>query len=357
MKRAAFLALAASMLVSCEPSTEPLTPAPSALTSSSAQTTFSGQATVLRAQVLNLPLIVLGNAGPLPESGGSESSTLLAVSVPSEQTGGVLGVSAEVGHTATVGQGKKSRSEASVAEVSMVVAGNAIEAAFLRSQAEATCDGAGGASASGGSEIAHLKIAGQDVTVSGEPNQTINLPNGKVIINEQSRSGSGNQADITVNALHVIIFNPLGEPPVADVVISSAHADISCASCTDRGDDFTTGGGWITTASGTKANLAVAGGIKNGAFWGHLTYIDHGGSKVKGTGVTAYRMVDATTRHIEGTAEIDGVAGYTYAVDVADNGEPGRDDTFSISLSNGYSAGGKLAGGNIQLHLRPSPCP
>jgi len=43
-------------------------------------------------------------------------------------------------------------------------------------------------------------------------------------------------------------------------------------------------------------------------------------------------------------------------VDVADNGEPGRDDTFSLKLSNGYTASGKLAGGNIQLHGE-SPCP
>jgi hypothetical protein len=312
---------------------------------------------VLRAQVLGLQPITLVDAGPLPESGGSDSRTLLDVSVPSEQTGGVLGVSAEVAHAATVGQGKRSRSEASVAEVSMVVAGDSIGAAFLRSQAEATCDGAGGASASGSSEVAHLTIAGQEVVVSGQPNQTVDLPNGRVIINEQSRSGSGNQADITVNALHVIIFNPLEEPPLADVVIASSHADISCAACTDQGDDFLTGGGWITgTPSGARANLAVAGGIKNGGFWGHLTYIDHAGTKVKGTGVTAYRVVDATTRHIEGTAEINGAPG-TYSVDVADNGEPGRDDTFSLQLSNGYGAGGKLAGGNIQLHLRPSPCP
>jgi hypothetical protein len=116
-----------------------------------------------------------------------------------------------------------------------------------------------------------------------------------------------------------------------------------------------TGGGWITgTPSGAKGNFGVAGGIKNGALWGHLTYIDHGlgGPKVKGTGVTAYVVVDSVTRHIEGTAEIDGRTG-SYQVDVADNGEPGRNDTFSLSLSNGYHAFGSLVGGNIQLH---KPC-
>lgn len=143
---------------------------------------------------------------------------------------------------------------------------------------------------------------------------------------------------------------------LADVVIAHVHADVTCAGqpvC--AGGDFLTGGGWIITPSGARANFAVAGGIKNGAFWGHLLYLDHGtGMKVKGTGVTAYTVgATPTTRHIEGTDDIGGSPG-TYAVDAADNGEPGRGiDTFYLNLSNGYQAGGYLAGGNIQLH---QPC-
>jgi hypothetical protein len=129
--------------------------------------------------------------------------------------------------------------------------------------------------------------------------------------------------------------------------------------------DFVTGGGWIIGLSGGKATFGATGGIKHGEFWGHLTYVDHysNGKKmmdmnVKGTSVTAYTVVDAITRHIEGTAEINGKAGYTYKVDVKDSGEPGRDDTFSLWLSNGYAASGKLGGGNIQLHkdCRPPVC-
>ena len=118
-----------------------------------------------------------------------------------------------------------------------------------------------------------------------------------------------------------------------------------------RFGDWVTGGGWIKGPHGGKANFGVAGGIKKNAFWGHLTYQDHGrnGPKVKGTGVTAYVAIDAVTRHIEGTAEINGFAG-TYEVDVADKGERGRSDTFSLTLSTGYHAEGSLAGGNIQLH-------
>jgi hypothetical protein len=115
-------------------------------------------------------------------------------------------------------------------------------------------------------------------------------------------------------------------------------------------DDRVSGGGYVEAEYG-RATFGVTAGIRNGAFRGHLTYIDHGeGLKVKGTGVTAYVALDAKTRHIEGTATIDGVAG-AYTVDVTDNGEPGRNhDLFKISLSNGYSASGTLSGGNIQLH-------
>ena len=357
MKRILFLTLAAAFFTSCERPTAPATHDPPALALTAAtSTTFSGEATVLQAQVLDLQPIVVGRAGPLPESGGAEKSSLLSVS--RDETLDLL--SAEVVHAAVVGQGNSSHAEASVASVSLIVAGNVIQADLLRSRARATCDGAGQASASGSSELAGLVINNQAISVSGQPNQTVvDLPALRVVINEQSGSASGNQADITVNALHVTAFNPLSGQKLADVIISSAHADISCAACTPPVGDFVTGGGWITNASGDRANFGVAGGIKNGGLWGHLTYIDHGpnGIKVKGTDVTSYEVTGLTSRRIKGIAEVDGVSGIGYTVDVTDAGEPGRDDTFSITLSNRYSASGTLAGGNIQLHAKPDACP
>ncbi len=310
-------------------------------------TTFSGQATVVNATAPVIGSVVLSDTGPLPSSGGAQEASLLNASVP-----GLL--AAEVLHASTIGQGDRSRSEASVANVTLTAAGHSVSADFLMARAMAVCGG-GGASTSGSSEIVGLALDNQTITVSGQPNQTVVLPDGtgQIVINEQKSPRPG---DITVNALHVTLNTPL--VGTTDVVVSSAHADITCplppgqVSCT--GGDFVTGGGWITSPSGAKANFAVAGGIKQGAFWGHLNYIDHGtGMKVKGMGVTAYSGTGPTTRHIEGTADIDGTSG-TYKVDVADNAEPGRGaDTFNIILSNGYSAGGTLGGGNIQLH---KPC-
>lgn len=353
---------AALGLLGCTEPNEPVGPRLFAESVSQSQaTTYSGDATVVQAKVLNLQPIRLVEAGPLPESGGADKASLLTVQIPSDATGGLLELTAVVAHATTVGRGNASRSEASVAKLQMAVSGNVVSAEFLHARAEATCQ-AGNATASGGSELASLVINGQAIVVSGEPNQTVALEGLKVVINEQTGGASGNTADMTVNALHLSAFDPLGQP-LADVIISQAHADISCAAPPQPPptepvcQDFVTGGGRITvTPSGAKGNFGVAGGYKNGALWGHLTYIDHGpgGPKVKGIEVTAYGG-SGTTRHIEGTAEVDGTGGFTYMVDVTDDGEPGRNDMFTISVPelSGYTASGTLGGGNIQLH---KPC-
>jgi len=298
--------------------------------------TYSGQATGAKVSVPLLGInTALSDTGPLPSSGGALEASLVKAEVPGVLTAGVLGAS-------TIGQGNESRSEASAADADVTVGGNTVSAGFLMARATASCS-QGQASVSGSSEIAQLVINGQAITVTGQPNQTVELPNGRVVINEQTSS----PGSITVNALHVTVDG------VADVVISSAHADITCSGKPDcsAGKDFVTGGGWITgTPTRDRGNFAVAGGIKNGAFWGHLSYNDHAGTKVKGTGVTAYTVTGTTSRQIKGTAEVNGQGGFTYVADVADNGEPGRNDSFSLKLSNGYTASGTLAGGNIQLH-------
>jgi len=123
--------------------------------------------------------------------------------------------------------------------------------------------------------------------------------------------------------------------------------------------DFVTGGGWIEGNSdghghkNDKATFGVSGGIKNGKYWGQLSFNDHNGTSVKSTSVTAYIYINATTRQIEGLAKVNGHGSYAYTVVVTDNGEPGRDDHFILNVNiDGvrYHAEGDLIGGNIQLH-------
>jgi len=62
---------------------------------------------------------------------------------------------------------------------------------------------------------------------------------------------------------------------------------------------------------------------------------------------------DKTKATFEGTCTINGVSGFTYTIYVEDNGEPGKNDVFKITLSTGYSASGTLLTGNIQIHKKP----
>ena len=325
---------------------------------------FSGQAYVVQATVPPLAPITVADTGPLPSTGGAEQAALLDVpAIPLGNVGAVNG--ADVAHASTVGQGNASRSEASVADLSLTVAGNTVAADFLMARSLATCKGSQ-AAVSGSSELAALTINGQTVTVSGATNQTIDLPLGAgfVVINEQSGSASGQSGQLDVNALHVVVNGTApGAAPLADVVVAHAHADITCPAsqaklppCGSAPTDFVTGGGWIVSPSNpnAKANFAVAGGIKNGAFWGHLLYLDHGnGPRVKGTSVTGYGFgpFGPNSRQTSGLADVNG-ATQSYEADVSDDGEPGAGlDRFQLKLDGvPVNAQTLLAGGNIQLH-------
>ena len=73
-----------------------------------------------------------------------------------------------------------------------------------------------GSAGVGVANIANLSINGVPVPLSGGPNQTIYIPGGLVVINEQQTSPTST----VVNALHVVVYG------VADVVIASASAGI-----------------------------------------------------------------------------------------------------------------------------------
>ncbi|HEV8534637.1 MAG TPA: choice-of-anchor P family protein [Candidatus Limnocylindria bacterium] len=313
-------------------------------------TTFSGRATVVQGQVAGISVGPFVDTGPVDAGGGHLERTFLEYPIEgvADPTNGAL--RAEVLHAAVVAHGNKSSAEAFVASLSLSTLGQSVSAEVLSARASASCNGSS-ATVSGSSEVADLTVNGQRIAVSGQVNQNVPVPGfGVIVINEQIVSASGQNGDITVNALHIVLTDPLIGTKT-DLIVASAHADIACGGTSDLclQKDFVTGGGWITTSTGARANFAVAGGPDG---WGHLNYIDHGGGlKVKGTGVTKYEPTGPTSRHIEGTATINGQPG-TYQADVADNGEPGRADTYWLRLSSGYTQRSTLEGGNIQLHCK-----
>jgi len=372
-RNALIVGLAASLVLGCEQPTGPIVNGDVAadVAPSTTPAAFSGEATVVQATVTPLgvtsPITIrLVETGKLPEAGGALNATLIERGGTEQDTAGVLSLDARVGHAHTVGQGTRSRGQATVADLDLNVAGNAIRGTFLEAVAQAVCDAAGNALATGRSAIAGLVINNTAYTVGTAPNQVIvDQPALRVVANEQDSQSSGaDYGAITVNALRVTAYavNPLDGSrgaELADVVVASAHADIRCGRCTDQGDDFTTGGGWITDGQGRK-NFAVAGGYKQGARWGHLTYLDKAANlKVKGKTVSYVNSQTdrGNTSVINGEGELADGTPITYTATVSDNGEPGDADEFHIALSTGYAAGGVLGGGNIQFHDRPSRCP
>jgi len=309
-----------------------------------AEVTYSGRAfgAFLNVPTLGVGPITFSDTGELPPSGGFQSAELATVGVPGVLTASLLVAS-------TSGANGVARSAASLADV-VVLPGNpaAVTASFVRAESEATCNGVRGTT-----EVADVTFGGQAITVDPfAPNQSFEIPGvARLVINEQTTTSGGGVQDITVNALHLTLLLTGDE-----VIISSAQSDVQgCPGCPPIPAclDFMTGGGFINVGT-SRANFGFNAGFKPNSSTPeiHFNYIDHNsGMHMKAASISIYATGDtAMTRHMEGDAEIDGVSGFTYSIDAADNGEPGRSDTLRISLSNGYSAGGTLAGGNIQLH-------
>jgi len=131
--------------------------------------------------------------------------------------------------------------------------------------------------------------------------------------------------------------------------------------------DFITAGGFVFKDNFQMANFGAHGGCKNGDFWGHVNFVDHENQfHLRSTRITGYLYDPAvpTARDICGFARInDQPQEVMFRVRLVDNGEPGRNDTFGITIDNWYTAGerfyrvssrklanGEGGGGNVQLH-------
>ncbi len=170
--------------------------------------TVVGEAKAVQATTLGLfggTTTVLAGTGTLGGAGDAQDASLVTGSVPPLLTGEVL-------DAVTMGWPDQVTSEASLANLGMTVGGTGISADFVMARATALL----GAAGSGSSLIEGLTVNGVPIPVSGAPNQTVSIPGGQVVINEQTVSPAGT----TVNALHATVLG------VADVVVASATAGI-----------------------------------------------------------------------------------------------------------------------------------
>jgi hypothetical protein len=112
-----------------------------------------------------------------------------------------------------------------------------------------------------------------------------------------------------------------------------------------------TGGGQVLNSAGTDQNAfgfnakSDATGVK-----GECTVVDPS-ANVKVKCLDATTLVESGTHAtFFGNATVNG-ASTTYRIDIDDLGEPGKGkDTFRIQTATGYTTGGVLANGNIQVH-------
>jgi hypothetical protein len=112
-------------------------------------------------------------------------------------------------------------------------------------------------------------------------------------------------------------------------------------------------GGHITASNGDRATFGGNAQAKTAAdVKGQHQYQDHGPAvelRFKSSSVDSV-ICASSEATVRGSGTADGQP-VTYRIDVADNGEPGRNDTYRIRLSNGYDSGERtLQSGNVQTH-------
>jgi len=176
----------------------------------SAATSYSGQARPLSVSAFGAT-VAIGDTGPLPSTGGSQSASLTNLSVLGFVTVGLL-------QGTTSGSGDTATSSSSLASVSVPIIG--LTADVVKSTSTASCNGTT-PTTSGSSQLVNVTLLGLPISAP-TPNVAIKLPGGiSVILNEQTSSVSGTTGTETVNAIHIT-------GPGIDIVVAGAESDITC---------------------------------------------------------------------------------------------------------------------------------
>ena len=216
MNRRITLAVLATLLTACDRADTPLSPSSQSTVNAVAPGAhYSGRATTIDATVLGVNKKIC-DTGPLPGAGGYIHDDIAHYTIP-----GVLIVN--VLSCTTKGSNNVALSEASVFELILTVGGNSIFADVLSSYAAASCNP--GPAVNAHSFIKRLNVNGQAIRIGTSPNQTIPLPTGYIVINQQQSQVTPFSASVTVSALRIVINKPV---PIADITVSRSHADIDC---------------------------------------------------------------------------------------------------------------------------------
>lgn len=139
-----------------------------------------------------------------------------------------LGVSAKTVRGYAIGRDDVAATAAGVEELHLNLAnGLRIDATGLQSNAEARCDEATlKVTTTGGSDVASLTVNGQGRTITGTPNQVIEIPGvAKIHVNEQIRPSS---REIITNAMRVQLLDP-NYPASGELTFAQSRSKITCS--------------------------------------------------------------------------------------------------------------------------------
>lgn len=138
-----------------------------------------------------------------------------------------LEVTARTVHGFTIGRDDVSEASADIEEFHLNLAnGLRVDGTLVQSEASSTCNSDFTITKRGSATVGSLSINGQGRTITGEPNQTFEIPGvGKVVVNEQLHPSS---REIVVNAIHVQVADP-SYPANGDLVFAHSRAKITCS--------------------------------------------------------------------------------------------------------------------------------
>ena len=191
-----------------------------------------------------------GDTGELPTAGGSIVMSTPRSSLPGITTGMIM--------SSTSGTGNAAQSSSTVNNVTVNAGGYVITATSVTANAQCICcPGEFDAECNGNSVIQGLTVTDPQgnpvpVTVTGQANQVVVLPNGActIVLNEQLTDVS----ELTVNAIHV---NITSGGTMMNAVIASASTEIVCGTTGPTPADVTVAGSTLTANGQPIAGVSL----------------------------------------------------------------------------------------------------
>ncbi len=174
----------------------------------------TGRAVALRVNPWNQNSVACGDTGSAFLNGGKhESSEVKATPVP--------GVSAQDLYAVTDGASGQNHSKASLNRLDIALGSHHITALEVQTEAMASGDLAV-VPLHGKTTVKGLTVDGQAIAVTGEPNQSVVLPDGYVLIDEEIAEGGEHFGSMTVVGLRVLV-DGIGSVTVASSTAQAAN--------------------------------------------------------------------------------------------------------------------------------------